>query len=273
MTPTSRRIGPYEIAILVDGLFEGSTDILTHAAGPEALRSALARWDRSALKFDVNCFVLRGPEGVVLIDTGAGSEWGPAFGRARDLMSAAGIEREAVRRVLLTHIHSDHAFGLFAGEDPYFPNAEVWVPERDFAFFTDAAARERTPAPRRGGFAIAERLTRAYGERMKRIADGPIMAGVEAMPLPGHTPGQTGYLLRDDAETLLIWGDALHVEDIQPSDPEIGVVFDLDPATAARTRRDTLTRAAEEGWIVAGGHIHGFQRATRFGAGFALSPA
>ena len=273
MPPVSRRFGPYDVSICVDGVYQAPTEILVHHAGTEARELALQGWGRDEVKLDVNCFILRGPDGISLIDSGAGVDWGPAFGHARETMRSDGVAPGDVRRVLLTHIHGDHALGLFAVEDAYFPNAEIWVPEPDFAFFTDPAAREITPERRRGGFAIAERLLRVYGERMKRIADGPVLPGVEAVPLPGHSPGHTGYRILGDDGTLLIWGDALHVGDLQPGDPEIGVVFDSDPAMAVATRRAALARAADDGWVVAGGHIAGFNRVSRADAAFALSPA
>lgn len=49
-------------------------------------------------------------------------------------MIAAGIQPDDVSRVILTHIHGDHALGLIDGDRPYFPKAEIWVPEADLAF-------------------------------------------------------------------------------------------------------------------------------------------
>jgi glyoxylase-like metal-dependent hydrolase (beta-lactamase superfamily II) len=71
---------------------------------------------------------------------------------------------------------------------------------------------------------------------------------------------------------LLIWGDTLHLEDLQPGDPKIGLVFDLDPEMAARTRQTTLEDAAREGCVVAGGHITGFGRVERASEGYRIVP-
>jgi glyoxylase-like metal-dependent hydrolase (beta-lactamase superfamily II) len=285
MTNSPTRFGPYDVTLLYDGVFEASSDVLTHGHGEAARQKAIAVWNAPTLRIDVNCYVLRGGDGVTLIDAGGGPLMGPGFGQIRTALKAAGIAPEEVRRVLLTHIHSDHALGLLDpglldGQEAYFPQADVLVPETDFAFFTDPSAFEATPPARRGGFAIAKQLQKTYGDTIIKIPDGPVLPGlnvlpgIEALPLPGHTPGHTGYLLRGerDTDSLLLWGDVLHLATLQPGDPDIGIIYDLDPATAARTRRATLEQAARHGWTVAGGHT-GFGRVERHGEAFRIVPA
>ncbi|MBB3611635.1 MBL fold metallo-hydrolase [Rhizobium sp. BK602] len=273
MTGSFRRFGQYDVILLRDGLFEAPAEVLVHADGDAARQRAIETWGRPTLQVDVNCFALRDGDGITLVDAGTGTSWGPKYGHARSALLEAGMTPNQIRRILLTHIHGDHALGLFDGDAPYFPNAEVFVPERDFAFFTDPAARQTIPEARRSGFAIAEQLQRIYGSRIRRIGEGPVFAGIEARSLPGHTPGHSGYLVRGEKESLLIWGDALHLGDLQPGDPKIGLVFDLDAEMAARTRRAILEEAASEGWTVAGGHITGFGRVERVSEAYRIVPA
>jgi glyoxylase-like metal-dependent hydrolase (beta-lactamase superfamily II) len=274
MTATLR-CGGFEVLVLQDGIFEAKPEVLVHAAGPEALARIQAARQGAGVRIVVNAFALRGPDGVSLVDAGTGDAWGPALGHLRQALPAAGIAPDQVRRVLLTHIHGDHALGLLDGESPWLPAAEVLVPEADLRFFTDPAAREAQPEARRGGFAIAERLQKAYGPRLRPIPDRPVAAlpGVEALPLPGHTPGHTGFLLRGGDAPLLLWGDALHLLQEQAADPELGLVFDVDGAEALRTRRAVLARAADAGWVVAGAHVPGFSRVARSGEAFRILPA
>ena len=96
------------------------------------------------------------------------------------------------------------------------------------------------------------------------------MPGIALVALPGHTCGHGGYLIDDAASALLLWGDALHLGAFQAADPEIGLAYDLDGATAARTRRDILARAAREGWVVSGGHIEGFRSVRESGNSYEL---
>jgi glyoxylase-like metal-dependent hydrolase (beta-lactamase superfamily II) len=272
MANPSREFGPYEVILLFDGPLAVPSEGITHADGPEARRRVIERLGPT-VTMDVNHFALRGPNGISLVDAGTGTEWTPSLGRAREAMQASGILPEAIDRVLLTHLHFDHAQGLLIGDDAYFPRAEVWVPEADLRFFTDGAARDALPESRRNGFYLTDRILRAYGKRLRPIPHGVVMPGVETVPLPGHTPGQAGYLLRGAGDAILFWGDVLHLDAEQPADPKIGFVFDLDAETALATRRRMLERAADEGWAIGGGHLSGFGRVRRRGEAFEVVQA
>lgn len=266
------RLGDTTVDILLDGVFEASRDILIHNGGEAALASALARWGDRPFSVDVNVALLRGPRGVDLVDAGTGTTWGPGLGHARSALAACGVAPDAVDRVFLTHLHGDHAYGLLDGAAPYFPRADVVLPEAELAFYTDPAERARLPEARHGGFDVAAAVTAAYGQRLRPVPFGPVAPGVELVPLPGHTPGQGGFLVTGGGSTLLLLGDALHLEVEQAADPDFGTVYDLDPGLAAETRRAVLDRAAAEGWTVAGGHLSGFGRVARDGAGFRILP-
>ena len=68
MDQQTRRFGLYEVSILHDGFYEAPIDVLTHAAGPAARDGAIAAWGRPTLRIVVNCFLLRGPGGITLVD-------------------------------------------------------------------------------------------------------------------------------------------------------------------------------------------------------------
>lgn len=267
-----RRIGAYDVSILHDGVFEAPLDVLIHADGEAARDEALARWGKPKVSIVVNCFALKGPGGITLVDAGTGPSWGEAMGHAPTAMAAAGIAPEAVARVLITHLHGDHALGLFDGDKAFFPNAEIIVPEADFSFYGDAANRTRTPEKKQGAFAITATLKEHYAGRIRSVPAGAARPGITLIPLPGHSFGHSGYLIEGQNESLLLWGDALHLSDLQASDPDIGFIYDLDAATALASRRGILERAAHENWLVSGGHVEGFRRVVKRGAGYELQP-
>jgi glyoxylase-like metal-dependent hydrolase (beta-lactamase superfamily II) len=92
-----------------------------------------------------------------------------------------------------------------------------------------------------------------------------------AVALPGHTPGHTGWLIASGKESLLIWGDLVHLASVQVARPETSLVFDVDPQAACATR---LRRVAADRLKVAGAHMDfpGFGTIVRRGAGFAFEP-
>ncbi len=71
---------------------------------------------------------------LILIDTGAGSLYGPCCGRLLSNLRAAGYQPEQVDEILLTHLHKDHVGGVLAQGVAAFPHAilRVSVPEADY---------------------------------------------------------------------------------------------------------------------------------------------
>ncbi len=276
MENLQRRIGGYELTMLRDGVFEPPSDILAHAGGAEARQRVIDSLHGAGLKIPVNCFLLRGQGGVTLVDSGGGSGMGEAFGQARSQLRQSGVEPGQVDHVLLTHLHPDHLLGLLENGAAFLPRADVFVPATDFAYFTDASIKASLPEDKRGAFELTQALIQAYGDRLHTIPEGPLaapLAGIEAIPLPGHTPGHTGYLIRGENDAVLIWADTVHLEDVQPADPRIGLIFDVDGTQAVQTRQSVLERSAAENWVVTGSHVFGFYHVKPAGDAFALQPA
>lgn len=272
MNGTWRRFGSYEVLILRDGIFEAPLDVLIHAGGQGARDEALAGWGKPKVSIVVNCFALKSADGITLIDAGTGPSWGEAMGHAPAAMAKAEIAPEQVAHVLITHLHGDHALGLFDGERARFPNAEIIVPETDFGFFGDEANRARTPQNKQGGFAVTAAVKEHYPGRIRPAPAGTVRPGIALVSLPGHTVGHSGYLIEGEP-SLMLWGDALHLSDLQAADPDVGFVYDFDAAAARASRRMILARAVREGWRVSGGHVEGFRRVVESSAGYELVPA
>ncbi|MGE0279381.1 MAG: MBL fold metallo-hydrolase [Rhizobiaceae bacterium] len=267
---TTLSVGPYEIHTFLDGLFTDSIDQLIHDSGTATRQRAIDAWGKPDFTIDVNCFGLHGPDGLILIDAGTGPAWGPHLGHAESAMRAAGFAREQVSTVLLTHIHGDHALGLFDGLVPRYPNADILIPRAELDWFGDAARKDAAPKNKRSGFLTVDRLREAYGVQLRPIDVGPVLAGIDAIALPGHTPGHTGYLVHDDRRAVLFWADVVHLAELQLADPDLGFDFDMDADAALRSRRHALESAAREGWYVAGSHVHGIKRVTRNADGYAF---
>lgn len=266
-------LGSFDVTCLVDGVFEASSDNIIHVGGSAARARAVAALGRPTITIDVNCFLLRHGDDRILVDTGAGTEWGERFGKSASGLAALGVAPSDIGRIILTHLHGDHVLGLFDAEGaPRFPNAEIFLPATDLAFFTDEAAKASLPAARQGAFDIAARVAASFGDKLRPYEQGQLWPGVETMALPGHTPGHHGVVIGDGARRLLIWADALHLSEIQPGDPDIGLLFDLDPAEAARSRRSMLDEAARRGWTVAGSHVTGFATIEALDSGFRFRP-
>lgn len=134
------------------------------------------------------CWLLRGPGGTILIDSGVDAD-APIAGRPRYrkrldlLLQDAEVDPAAVELIILTHLHWEQC-GNFA----LFPNAEILVQERELAYATapypyhwrDYQALKTGMKP--PWFAHRRRLRTMDGDYEPR-------PGVKVYLLPGHTPG------------------------------------------------------------------------------------
>jgi glyoxylase-like metal-dependent hydrolase (beta-lactamase superfamily II) len=85
------------------------------------------------------------------------------------------------------------------------------------------------------------------------------------VPCPGHTPGHAAYRIESGSDAMLVWGDTVHVPELQVPRPDITMLFDSDPPLAAASRRAMFDMAVRDDLLVAGMHLHfpGFARMVR----------
>jgi glyoxylase-like metal-dependent hydrolase (beta-lactamase superfamily II) len=225
----------------------------------------------------VNAFLIHSGDRLALVETGSGNYLGSTAGHLLANLAAAGVAPSAIDTILLTHMHPDHSAGLTnmtTGQANY-PEAELVVHENEPRhWFDDAAMARGTEREKRLMFQQAREQTAPYLKRMRTFSQGEVFPGVTALPIHGHTPGHTGYLIESAGERLLIWGDVVHIPEVQVPRPEVSMVVDTDPVAAAAARRRIFDMAASERLLVTGMHLHfpGFAHVVREGASYRLVP-
>jgi len=121
---------------------------------------------------------------------------------------------------------------------------------------------------------LARRVLEAYRGRVREVAAGEVLPGVTVVPAPGHTPGHSGWLVASGGESLLIWGDVVHMPGVQFARPGAGMGFDIDGAQAIATRLRLMDMAATDRLLVAGMHLDfpAFGHVARAGESYAFIP-
>lgn len=261
-TPGTYRfsVGNFEITALLDGFIDAGSELIPSYDEQSAKQLYLDQF-RPALadkiRIPINSFVVNTGEKVILIDSGTADNMGPTVGHFTDNLRAAGIAPESVDAILLTHMHVDHISGITSKEGKaHFPNAELIVHKADWDYWHDDGYMSQAGDFMKSNFANARAMSAPYLKRLTLVEeDGEILPGIEAMALPGHTPGHTGYLLRSNNQELLIWGDIVHFTALQFEYPEWSIVFDTDMALAEKTRRRMLDRVSADRLAVLGSHL------------------
>jgi N-acyl homoserine lactone hydrolase len=175
----------------------------------------------------VLAFAIEHPEGVIVVDTGAGAHlkslprWHPYFQfsvrfdiepeqEIGPQLKSLGIGVRDVKTVVLTHLHIDHDGGL-----AHFPHSRVLADRDEIARTAGMAGAMRGYLPQRWPhwFApqpLAWQPTRSCPfTRSAAITDA---GDVVAVPTPGHTPSHVSVLVRDQDRQVLVAGDASYLE-------------------------------------------------------------
>jgi glyoxylase-like metal-dependent hydrolase (beta-lactamase superfamily II) len=249
------RIGDIRLTFLPDG-------IGTVAPGPlfpgvdQAGWVRHRRWlgDDGRVVTSMGGFLIETGDRKVLVDTGLGAtevEIGASWargGRFLSSLAATGVRPEEIDIVVYTHLHSDHS-GWTGSPDGqlHFPNARHLIgSEAEWAYWQTHT----------GGWAPpADTVLTPLAGRVEAVGDGHQPApGVTLLATPGHTPGHQSVMVASGSERAVLVGDIL-ICPIQVSEPELEVMFDLDPALAERTRENALREAEADGTVVACAHF------------------
>jgi len=269
-----RKIGDIVVTAISDGYLDGDLDVMRNVDLDRAHR-ILREHFRPARRTSVNAFLIHSRGRTAIVDTGSGNYLLPTAGFVQHNLAAAGIDPKSIDTVLLTHMHPDHSAGLtdMSNGQRLFPNAELVMHENEPKhWFDDGAMAKADERARKLYFQAGREQVAPYGDRTRLFAGGEVFSGVTAVPSLGHTPGHTAYLIAAGADQLMIWGDTVHVPEVQTAIPEAGMAFDTDLAAAAAARKRMFDRVSADGVLIAGMHLHfpSFSRLKRRGDAYEL---
>jgi len=271
-----RRFGDIVVTAISDGYLDGAYEFMRAIEPAEAERILKGAYRPAPPRISVNTFVIHSAGRMALVDTGSQNSMGPTLGKMPLHFAAAGIDPRQIDTILLTHMHPDHSNGLTdASGKAIYPHVELVVAERDVKHWFDDAAMARATERQKLRFFQWAREQIAPYQNQRREPTGEVFPGVTAVPLHGHTPGHTGYLISSKGEQLLIWGDIVHIPDIQTQRPDVFMEPDVDGDAAIATRKRIMDQVATDRLLCAGMHMHfpGFLNLNkRPGGGYELVP-
>lgn len=276
------RLGDIEVHPLVAGALRLDGGAMFGVIPRVLWEKQMAPDERNRIGMTMNVLLVKASGKNILVDTGAGDKEDAKF---RDMyaLGASTINEELSRHglapvdidiVINTHLHFDHAGGntVRAADGrilPAFPNARYLVQRAEF---DDAmAANERNKASY-----FPDNYLPLYDDGRMELVDGEteVAPGIAVEPLPGHTRGLQGLMIRSQGDTGLYLADCVPTSHHIPL-PWI-MAYDLYPTETLATKKRVLPKAAREGWLLFFEHDPEVQAATIDEAGkgrFALHPA
>jgi glyoxylase-like metal-dependent hydrolase (beta-lactamase superfamily II) len=192
-----------------------------------------------------NVLVVNFGDRVVLFDTGMGTDalFGDSTGKLQKTLQAANIDPASVDAVVMSHAHIDHCGGLIGADGKRnFPNAQYFIGEADFNYWTDDG---KIPAnyPARPHFLDqARKNLLPVKDSIHFYKDNElILPGITALSAPGHTVSHTIFMIDVDGKQLCYVGDLAHHPILLLEHPRTQFAFDTDAAQSAESRVRMLT--------------------------------
>ena len=147
----------------------------------------------------VMAFVVRHPEGLVLVDTGVGlgepaieRSYQPNARPIRDAIEfAIGVDADDLRAIVNTHLHFDHA-----GQNEEFPDVPIFVQQAEWDVVWDQ------------GYTVREWIDFPGANYAKMSGDVELALGLRLLWTPGHSPGHQSLAIDTDDGLVLIAGQA-----------------------------------------------------------------
>lgn len=281
MMPARMMCGDIEVIALSDGLLAVDGGAMFGVVPKTDWSRQFPADPDNLIEIGLNCFLLKTPAELVLVDTGVGDKLeGPLskFYTVRrehgliESLHALGFEKEDIGVVINTHLHFDHCGGNTAraasdGYEPSFPKAEYVVQkgERDFAL---------DPPPRERSSYLAETFVPIDSCGRLRLVEGAadVRPGVRVFLTPGHTRYHQSVRVESRGQVFVVLGDlvptAAHVRS------SAVMSFDLYPLETMAVKDDLFGQGLAGSWTYGFGHdpVHVFGRVERVGPGYRFRP-
>src|SRR5215210_1667246 len=150
------KVGDIEVTVVTDGAntFKFADNHVLNKTRDELNKALEAAYQpKDLMTTPYNPLVVNTAGKLVVIDTGTGEgnfeRSKGAAGQFQTNLKAAGIDRNAIDTVIISHFHGDHINGLITADKKLvYPNAEILVPAGDWKFFMDDGEMSRATSDR-----------------------------------------------------------------------------------------------------------------------------
>jgi glyoxylase-like metal-dependent hydrolase (beta-lactamase superfamily II) len=195
-----------------------------------------------SLLVEVQPFAVISPDDVLILDTGLGFEKGGVLQIHQNLLNA-GIDPSKVTKVLMSHLHKDHAGGLNQGgadgrRKLSFPNATYYVQRKELEY-----AFEKVP----GSYLLEElEILKGSSQVVLLEGDGVLDGYIKYEVTGAHCPYHQVFWIVDGGEKVFFGGDV--APQLQQMKSRFVAKYDFDGKKAMELRQEWWQKGQDEGW-------------------------
>lgn len=187
-----------QIVPLSEGSFtiDGTKDFIPFNTDTDNLQER----PRGSLLVEIQPFAVKMNKDVVLLDTGLGFNDTEDTLQIHHNLKMAGIQPEDVTKVLLTHLHKDHAGGIGKNGKLNFPNSQYFVHAQEWTY----AVEKGMPSYDENDFMLLHKHPQLT---LLNDTSGIIQDGISFEMPGGHCPYHLAFWLEESGETIFFGGD------------------------------------------------------------------
>ena len=276
------KVGGHELTVILDGVRQ--VKLATSPFRNVKIEDVKAGLEASRLPTDQVGYyfhptVVNTGSKLVLIDTGNGpSSMAGGTGLTPANLAAAGIDPKSIDIVLISHFHGDHISGVRTVDGALaYPNAEIMVPAKEWAYWADEGNASRAPQPQQATFQNTKRIFGPIADKVTKYEWGKeVTPGITARDTNGHTPGHTSFIVASGSSSVLIQADVTAgYAPLVVTNPTWQVGGDMDGTQAETTRRKLYDQLAADKMLLSGYHFPfpSLGYIEKAGSGYRLVPA
>ena len=196
-----------------------------------------------SLLVEIQPFVVVTSRDVILLDTGLGFH--DSVGDKMQLLAnleKEGIKPESVTKVLMSHLHKDHAGGVSLETDHSMlslPNATYFIRRKELDFALEKGAPSFIPD---------EIMALKNNPRVHFLDEdeGLIDDYIQYRHTGAHSPQHQVFWIREEGEILFFGGD--DAPQLHQMKVRYKTKYDFNPAGAMELRQQWWQQGNEEGW-------------------------
>jgi len=194
-----------------------------------------------SLLVEIQPFIIITPKDILLLDTGLGFEKEGQLQIHKNLIEA-GIDPSGITKVLLTHLHKDHAGGVSMGTDHEqlsFPNAKYYLQEKELHFAFEKGFPSFIPEE-------LEPLKKSNQVVLLMDDEGTIDDYIHYKKTRAHSPYHQVFWIKENDKTIFFGGD--DAPQLQQMKHRFTAKYDYDGKKAMELRRTWWEQGQKEKW-------------------------